>query len=444
MENLPVKVKNNSPSQSSSGVITSMEAPKRIGLTILFLVFGVFGIWSATAPLNSAAVATGTVNVRSYSQVVQHLEGGIISDILAGEGEYVEAGETILVLDDTQPLAQLEIVNSQYVALKAREARLLSERDGDAEMRTPADLDTTASQVQEELQAQREIFTARRNSRLGEIEVLEQRIQQLNSRLDGLRGLKQSNSVLAQSFDEELSDIRELLSQGFSDKNRLRQIERSKAQLDGEVAELTATIASTEMQIGEARLQIIQIDREFINEVVNTLGETQTNLKDLTERRNALQDVVSRTVVRAPASGIVNGMQFHTVGGVIGPGTEIARIIPQSAELIIEARVSPVDIDRVAAGQIATVRFAAFGSSVPTIEGEVLSISADAFTDQNTGMSYYRARVEVTADGTESLGDLALIPGMPAEVFINTGARTFLQYLFKPFSNAIARSFNED
>jgi epimerase transport system membrane fusion protein len=443
-KNLPALQPEALDTDSGIAVETSMEGPKRIGLFLFFLVFGVFGLWAALAPLDGAAQAVGTVSVRSYKKVVQHLEGGIVDQILVEDGDSINAGDPLLIMDDTQSLAQLEIANSQYVALRAREARLLAERDGLEAVSTPSDLELTSPGVQEELSAQRSIFAARREAREGEKEVLEQRIQQLQSQLSGLRDLRETKQMLAESYNEEIDDISALLSQGFSDKNRLRQLERSRAQVGGEAAELTAQIASAEIQIGETRLQILQLERDFRNQVVSELSDTQTSLKDVRERINALEDVVTRTTIRAPVSGIVNGMQFHTIGGVISPGTQIAEVVPQSDELIVEARVSPIDIDRVEVGQEATIRFSTFGSSVPTILGTVLSISADSFVDEATGMSYYRARVEVTEEGMNELGDLALIPGMPAEVFIATGSRTFLQYLFKPFSNAIARSFNED
>lgn len=443
-DNLPVTQAGGAVSSPAFAVETSMERPRRIGLLLFFLVFGVFGVWAAVAPLDGAAHAVGSVNVRSYKKVVQHLEGGIVNEILVEDGDVVAAGEPLLILDDTQPMAQLEITNGQFLALRSREARLLAERDGLDSVALPSDLDANDPAVLEEMAAQRSIFRARRDAMAGEREVLEQRIQQLQSQLVGLRGLRESKEALAASFTEELADISALLGQGFSDKNRLRQLERSKAQVEGEAAELTAQIASAEIQIGETRLQMLQLGREFTNEVVNELGEVQTNLKDVRERINALEHIVMRTTVRAPVTGAVNGMLFHTVGGVISPGTEIVEVVPQSDELIIDARISPIDIDRVATGQDATIRFSTFGSSVPTIAGRVLSISADSFVDESTGMTYYRARVEVTPEGMGELGELALIPGMPAEVFINTGSRTFLQYLFKPFSNAIARSFNED
>jgi len=256
--------------------------------------------------------------------------------------------------------------------------------------------------------------------------------------------LQESKRDLARSYEEELSDVRSLLEEGFADKNRLRELERNAALLRGEAAELTASISSTEIQIGETRLEILQQRRQFQNEVANQLAETQTSLKDISERTRALRDVVNRTVIKAPVTGIVNGLQVHTIGGVIPAGTPVAEVVPQSEELIVEARVSPVDIDRVAVGQEANIRFSSFSSSVPNIVGRVIHISADSFSDQNSGMTYYTARVEVTPEGLQNLGDLALIPGMPAEVFIATGSRTFLQYMIKPISNALARSFIED
>ena len=423
---------------------TSMAMPRRVGMIIFFLVFGGFGGWAAFAPLDGAARAAGTVTVKSYSKVVQHLEGGIVGDIYVQNGDHVVAQQPLLLMDDTQSVAQLGIAKSQFVALKAKESRLIAERDDEDAVTYPSSLDASEINVREEIASQNQIFAARKAAIEGSVEVLEQRIEQLQSMLVGQSALKTSKETLAYSFAEELADVRALLSQGFSDKLRLRALERNVASLQGEAAELTANMASTEIQVGETRLQILQQDREFLNEVVSELGEVQTSLKDVNERVTALQDVVSRTVVRAPVDGIVNGMQFHTIGGVIGPGAPIADIVPQSDELILEAKVPVIDIDRVSVGQEAMIRFSTFGSSTPTIYGVVLNLSADTLIDEMTGMPYYLARVEVTEEGMEELGDLVLLPGMPAEVFIATGSRTFLQYLFKPFSNALARSFIED
>jgi epimerase transport system membrane fusion protein len=347
-------------------------------------------------------------------------------------------------LDNTQSLAQLEIANSQYLAMRAMEARLIAERDGLDQVSFPADLSTTDQNALAEIQAQTQVFLTRKAALEGSVEVLEQRIGQLQSRLAGLRALQQSKQDLADSFAEELRDVQSLLVEGFADKNRVRELERNAAQLRGEAAELTASISSTEIEIGETRLQILQQEREFQNEVANKLAETQTALKDAIERVTAIRSIVLRTTITAPVDGIVNGMQIHTIGGIVPPGQPVADIVPQSEELIVEARVSPIDIDRIAVGQEAMIRFSSFSSSVPNIFGNVIHISADALTDPNTGMSYYSARVEVTPEGLQDLGDLTLIPGMPAEVFIATGSRTLLQYMMKPFANALARSFIED
>jgi epimerase transport system membrane fusion protein len=422
-----------------------IETPKRVGLTALVLVFGVFGVWAAVAPLDSASHAGGEVTVRSYTKVIQHLEGGIVDQILVQDGYIVNQGDPLLIMDSTQARADLEIANSQFVALKAREARLQAERDDLERVVYPDIILSGVYDAQEEIASQNEIFEARKNAFEGSIEVLEQRIEQLQSRIVGLKALKESKELLAESYSEELNDVRELLEEGFADKLRLRELERNYASFSGESAELAATISSTQMQIGETRLQILQENMVFRTEVVDLLGQTQTQLKDVQERVNALQDIVNRTVIRSPVDGIVNGMQVHTEGGVISPGTQIAEIVPSSDELIVEASISPLDIDRVAVGQDATIRFPSFSSkTVPTVYGNVISVSADSFVDENTGASFYTTIIQVTPEGMSDLGNLVLVPGMPADVYITTGSRTFLEYLIKPLTNVVANSFNEE
>ena len=440
-----IQHQDNSPTPAEDrSAYTNMETPRRIGLSLFLLGFGFFGVWAAVAPLDGAAYAPGSVTVKSYSQVVQHLEGGIIREIRAQDGDRVAAGEPLLIIDDTQALAQLGMARARFIALATRDARLSAERDQLGQVSYPASIQLNGLDAGSEMAAQTEIFRARRAALDGSVEVLEQRERQLRSKLTGLAAQKSAKEELSSSYGDELDDVSELLSQGFSNKTRLRELERNFTRLKGEAAELSAAISSTEVEIGEARLQILQLQREFHNEVVNQLSETQTALTDVNERINALGDIVKRTVVRAPVAGIVNGLRFHTEGGVISPGNPIAEIVPQSVDLIVTARVSPNDIDRVSLGQDTSIRFSTFGNSVPTIFGRILTLSANSLSDEATGIAYYEARVEVTEEGLASLGDLVLLPGMPADVFIATGSRTLLQYLFKPFSNAIARSLIED
>ena len=434
--------------QADSG----FDNPKRIGIIIFILVFGFFGIWASTAPIGGAAYAPGSVAVRSYRQVVQHFEGGIVREIRARDGDAVNAGDVLLQLDPTQASANLEIVRSQLNSLMALEARLIAERDGLEDIVFPdalvsAEYVTTAEgamQANQEIAIQRHLFQTRKDALKGSIDVLEQRIGQLESRLDGMRAQRESKLELAASYNEELEDVRSLLADGFSDRNRLRELERNAATLRGDAAELTSNISGTEIQIGETQMEILQQRRSFQNEVAEQLSETQNMLNDVRERVVSYGDVLRRTTIVAPVSGIVNGLQVHTLGGVINPGVVIADIVPQNADLVVEARVSPTDIDRVSIGQEATIRFSAFGNAVPTIFARVIHISADSFTDENTGATYYQARVEVTPEGAEELGDMTLLPGMPADVFIATGSRTMMQYLMKPITNALARSFIED
>lgn len=429
----------------ASPVETGIDRPRRIGLSIAFMVFGVFGVWATLAPIDGAAHAIGTIKVSSYNKVVQHLEGGIVKTINIKNGDNVQAGDILLVMDSTQPLAQLEILNGQLLTYMALEARLLAERNGDAAVNYPQQLLQAGAAGEAEMAAQNQIFTARKAAREGAVNVLEQRISQLESRLDGLRAQQETKAMLAQSFAEELKDFAGLLEEGFTDKQRLRDLERNHAVATGDAADLRATIASTQIQIGETRLEIIQTENQFQNEVASQLSEVQVQLRDIRERITATSDIVARTEVRAPISGVVNNLQVHTEGAVLAGGSPIAEVVPEGDDLIIEAAVAPNDIDRVHEGLEAMVRLSAFSrKSVPTLYGTVQTLSADALTDPNTGGSYYMARIALTPQSMADLQDLELIPGMPAEVFIATGDRTFLQYVMKPLSNAMARSLRED
>ena len=425
---------------------TSHEKPKRIGLIIVLLTFGIGGLWAVTAPLQSAALAPGTVVVKGSRKTIQHLEGGIVKELPVSDGDMVEQGDLLVRLDDTQIRAQLEITMGQYYAVKAREARLLAERDGSASVSYPKVITQgNDPRAQDAIQSQNQVFTAQRNALLGEISVLNQRIEQLHSQAKGLGGLKIGKEKLVASYAEEVEDFSQLLEEGFADKNRLRELERSLARTEGEVAELIANIASVEMQVGETRLQILQLQKEFHTTVVDHLSTAQEEMYDLEERIRAAGDKVERADILAPADGIVLGLAVHTIGGVVRPGEPILSVVPQTTELLIEAQVSPVDIDRVHKGQAAKIRFSAFNSqTTPVIEGRLIDLSADAISSDEQSPPFYKAKVEVTAEGMSMLEGLTLVPGMPAEVLINTGSRTMFQYLTQPIRNAFARSLIED
>jgi epimerase transport system membrane fusion protein len=424
---------------------------RRLGLVIVLLVFGVFGAWAALAPLDSAALAPGIITVESYRKTVQHLEGGIIRTIDVRDGDRVARNQVLVTLDDTQPRAQLEVLRGQLYVASAREARLLAQRDGLPQVRYPAVLAKNRSDPRTAgaIQTQSQIFAVRKAAHEGEVTLYQRQVEQLKAKAQGLRAQKTSRENLVESFRAELKDFSSLLAEGFTEKQKVRELERNLAQSEGQLGELLADIAATELQIGETELKIMQLRKDLQREVAKELGEVESELFELREKIQSLEATVSRTTVRAPEAGMVMGLAVHTLGAVIPPGGRLLDIVPQNEKLVVEARVSPVDIDRVKVGQSAEVRFSAFKSrDTPKIEGKLVSLSADRLLEENRpdALPYYLARVEVTPTGLQELAQrhLDLVPGMPAEVLVNTGERTLLEYLSRPLTDTFARSFIED
>jgi epimerase transport system membrane fusion protein len=419
---------------------------RNIGAAIVLATFGIFGVWAFFAPMDSSALAPGVVVVKSYRKTVQHLDGGIVAKILTKDGALVTEGQPLLTLDDAQIKAQLEIARGQNITLAAQVARLRAERDQLKQIDYPQWLnDPSDPRTTEAKLAETNVFNSQKNSHEGEIAVLNQRISQISSKIHGLQGQIDSKKQLVISYAEEIKDQKELLAEGFADRQHLRELERNHAIQSGEIAQLNAEIATNQMLISETRLQILQVQKQFQEEVAGKLSEAQAKLNEANERVAATKDKLERVVIKAPASGMVLGLAAHTENGVITPGNPILDIVPQDAELVIEAQVSPMDIDRVTVGLQAEVRFSAFKQSkTPKMEGKVINISPDRFVDEKTGNPYYLARVELIPESKKKLGDLQLLPGMPAEVLIKTGERTLFQYLAQPVTNFFARSFIED
>lgn len=419
------------------------------GLGVVLLVFGGMGMWAAWAPLSSAAVAPGVIVVDSYRKTVQHLEGGIIKALYVRDGDMVRKDQVLAELDDTHSRAQLEILRGQYFIAQTREARLLAQHDGLARVSYPAELRRQANdpRVQEAMQVQNQTFNARRQALLGEISLYHQQVQQLREKSRGLQAQKGSRDELANSYRGELKDFESLLKDGYAEVQKVRELDRSLAETEGQRGELMSDIAATELQISETELKILQLRKDFQREVAKELGEVQQDMFDLKEKLQSLQSTVERTVIRAPESGMVLGLVVHTIGGVVAPGGKLLDIVPQQEKLMVEAQVSPLDIDRVRIGQLAEVRFTAFKArSLPRIEGRLVSVSADRLMDEKEKTPFYLARVEIIPSGLKELAgqQLSLVPGMPSEVLINTGDRTFFRYLTDPIRDVFARSFNED
>ena len=421
------------------------------GLLIVLSIFGGLGTWATLAPLSSAALAPGVIAVENYRKTVQHLEGGIVKAILVRDGDNVVKGQSLIILENTQPRALLEVIRGQYFISLAREARLLAQQNGLDEIHYPEELlgHENDRRTRDAIQMQNQTFSVRKQAHEGESELYQRQIEQLRAKIIGLRAQKRSRDRLINSYRNELKDFRVLLNEGYAEKQKVREFERNLAEREGERGELISSLAATEQEINETQLKILQLQKELQREVAKELSEVQGVLFELRERLQSLQDTVLRTDIKAPDAGMVLGLSVHTLGAVIPPGGKILDIVPQNEKLIVEAQVSPLDIDRINIGQIAEVRFSAFKSrTTPKIAGKLIAVSADRLVDEQSQdkTPYYLARIEISPQGLKDLAssELQLLPGMPAEVLINTGERTMLEYLMDPLSDTIARSFIED
>ena len=423
-----------------------------IGLTMILLAFGGLGIWAAMAPLDSASRAPGTVTVESNRKVVNHMDGGIVERIAVQEGDRVRAGELLMRLDPTEAKARRDSVQHQLDSAMARRARLVAERDGMDTIPFPAELTERrddSQTVREAIAGERRQFRERRQSVEARVAVQKEKIQQLNDEIAGLKAERSSAERQVEILRNELVDLRQLSDQGYFPKSRILQRERELARLEGQIGSISARIARSRNSISESRLKIEQIRQEFREKVVTELRKTEERISKLREELVIAQAKFKRTRVSAPQAGVVHNLQIHTVGAAIQPSKPLMHIIPVQDKLIIEAEVSPRDIDIVSEGQTAKVRMSALDSrTTPVLNGELIYLSSDRITKEGGGSgnqpsSFYRARIEIGGEELKKLGGQKLKAGMPAEVMINTGERTVLDYVIKPLTDAMARGFIE-
>ncbi|MCH4564985.1 HlyD family type I secretion periplasmic adaptor subunit [Halomonas sp. EGI 63088] len=423
------------------------QACCRWGMALLLVAFGGFGGWALSADLAVVVVAPGSLSVESFKKTIQHLEGGIVERILVEDGHGVDAGEPLLVIDDTQVRAALQIAQSQYAIARAREVRLLAEQAGEATLAFPQDLiDVGSSRVAEVIRVQGRLFHARRESLRGALLSLDAQVVQMQEQIAGLETKDRIMLQRIDSLSREAADHRALLRQRLGNNVRLREVERQMLEFESEMAEDRARVASLKAQIGET-LQNKEVRlQEYQQEVGERLWDVQTLVMDAEERIAALQDEARRTLVTAPVAGIVVDLKVHTLGAVVGPGDPLLDIVPSGDGLVVEARVVDRDVDNVYVGQSAEIRFSAFNQRLSNvIEGRVVHVSADSFLDEATSTRYYRVRVQVTERGRDDMTDnMQLLSGMPAEVMLRTGERTLASYIAKPINDMLARAMRED
>lgn len=424
----------------------SFENHLRTGVRILLVATVLGGGWLALVPLAGAVVVPGNLVVQSNVKSIQHPSGGVVSEIKVVNGAHVAAGDLLLRLDATQAQTSLQIVTKQLDELRMRIARLTAERDGLAKPEFPAALMARAGEdgIRSLVASETSLFKARLEGRTSQREVLQSKIGQLGQETSGLEAQVDSKAKQLELIAGELVGVKDLYDKRLVPITRLTTLQREAARIEGERGQLISSIAETKAKVGETQLQIARLDQDFRTEVVKELGETQGKENELVERGVAARDLLDRIEMRAPTSGVIHKLSAHTIGGVIRTGDVIMEIVPDTDDLLVEARLQPQDIDQVRPGQKAFVRFSAFNQRVtPQLTGTVSLVSADTTHDPQTNAAYFTVRVVLPDDERRRLGGLQLVPGMPAEVFMQTGSRTMLSYLLKPITEQMNRAFVE-
>lgn len=413
---------------------------------IVLMVLGIGG-WAATANLSGAVVGAGTVVVDGNVKRIQHREGGIVGDIKVRNGTVVKAGDLLVRLDDTVTRAGLAMVRKQIDQLSARRMRLSAEGESATAVTAPtiplgqkAEADSV-----EYIKAEVALFAARKQTLDGQKAQLRQRIDQIHQENEGLVVRKNAKEEELSWIGQELVRVRNLADQQLIQFNRLAELERLRAQLDGERGQLMAEIARAATRVTETELQILQLDQDRLAEVLTELRDVDNKLAELTEQKVTAEDQLKRIDVRSPQDGIVHELAVHTIGGVIGAGETIMQIVPVNDRLVVEARIQPADIDQMHVGQQAVLRFSAFNQrTTPEIVGQVRTVAADLAHNPQTGESWYTARIQIEPEELSKLGNLSLLAGMPVEAYIKTSERTALSYLIKPLADQINRAMRED
>ena len=416
-----------------------------LGLAVVGTTFFGAGVWASTAPLASAVNAPGTVIIAGKRRTIQHLEGGIIKELHVREGQEVEAGQVLITLDPTQANATVMRLRNQLDTQLALEARLNAERNGDDAVTFPEELTARADdpKVSQILAGQRQEFDERRKTLVGTVELLQQKVLQLDRIIDGLKSQRVSKEDQVGLIQEELGALQILLKKGLTNKSRVLELQRGSAQLNGDIGDIVAQIGRSEQQISEANMQIIQTSQQFREEVVAQLRETESKGADLRQQLLVAKDIVGRQEIRAPQSGTIQTLAVTTIGGVIAPGEVLMEIAPKDGNFLVEAQVSPLDIDNVSVGQEAEVRFSALDlRTTPVVMGKVISRSGDRIETPNRS-PFFRVQVETPPSEMKKLDSRKLQAGMPAEVLIQTGERTLINYLVKPLTDQLSRGMNE-
>lgn len=416
----------------------------RFGNHTVFLLLGGLLLSSTLFSINGAVVASGTVSVEGEYQTVQHLEGGIISKILVRNGDHVKKDQVLIQLEDAQAEASMSVTSAKVIDYSIQEARLIAERDRKETFALPANLKLDDGDNRKIFEAQKQLFDARRTSYLGQRKVLTQKIIQADSELAGGESQMKARIREHDLNTKELETVRPLFEKGYVNQQRIGPLEREASRLVGEIGNLKAEMAKTKSARAEAEARLAQADKEYTQQAAEDLQKVQASLGEQREALKSSSDKVQRTELKAPASGVIHNMAVHTVGGVIQPGGTLLQIIPDDREFVIDAKIQPRDIESVHSGQPASVRFSSFDShTTPKLNGLVRRVSAAEIADKD-GKTYFTAEVTVPKSEIARLEQgQRLVPGMPAEVYMQTHERSILSYFLKPLGDMMANTFRE-
>ncbi|MCE7915498.1 MAG: HlyD family type I secretion periplasmic adaptor subunit [Nitrosomonas sp. PRO4] len=432
---------------NSSRVETDETVHTRLGWWIVLVGFGGFVLWASFAPLDKGVPISGTVAVASHLQAVQHQTGGIIDNILVKEGDQVEVGQVLVRMNDVQIKAQAEITRSQLFAARAIEARLLAERDGRDTIVFPENLLSQQNdlRISNNIIVQNQLFASRKSALRHEIAALDEITAGLKLQIRGLEASKVSKNQQLKFLEEQLVNLRDLAKDGFVPRNRVLDVERTYTQLLGEISADTGNIGRIQRQIAESEQRRIHRLEENQKEVRQKLSDVQREIEALSSRLYGQDFELANIEVKAPVAGTVVGMNVFTVGGIIGPGFKLMDIVPRDDLLIITGQVPVHLIDRVHVDLHVDLIFTALNQKkTPNIPGIVTQVSADRLTDERTGFPYYNIKAKVTPEGMKKLFDQQIRAGMPVEVFIKTGERSLMSYLFKPILDRVHSSMSEE
>ncbi|MXQ14260.1 HlyD family type I secretion periplasmic adaptor subunit [Microvirga makkahensis] len=416
-----------------------------LGLGVIAAFVGILSTWATLAPLESAVRASGVVAVDTSVKTIQHLEGGIVGEILVREGQQVKSGDVLIRLQRQITAATLNQVEAEYYLARATEARLVAERDNAPAIQVPEELASRMENgvIQDAVAGQRNIFESRRKLNGQRRTIIAQTIEALEIEITGLEGQVASSKKQLELIDEELRDASKLLAQGLTNKPRVLALWRTKAEIEGQIGSYMASIGVARQRMGEAQLKIAELDASVSKEVVENLERVRSQAYEAAQKLAAAKDILQRTEIRSPIDGVVVGLKVHTIGGVITAGQALLDIVPSNDKLVVWASIDPDDIDQVKSGLPATIWLWAINRRHQApIDGLLQNVSADRLVDSKTGQPYYLARVEFDSNSGDAQ-QIVIQPGMSADVMVRTGARTFWQYISAPITQALRNAFRE-